>query len=50
MPLEICEQRDPKQLYAKARQGQIPDFTGISSPDQLSITLDSARFRTHLDL
>lgn len=31
-PLEICEQRDPKRLYAKARQGQIPEFTGISSP------------------
>ena len=32
VPLEICEQRDPKQLYAKARAGQISDFTGISSP------------------
>lgn len=31
-PLEICEQRDPKQLYAKARRGEIQDFTGISSP------------------
>lgn len=31
-PLEICEQRDPKGLYRKARQGQIPDLTGISSP------------------
>ncbi len=31
-PLEICEQRDPKGLYQKARQGLIPDFTGISSP------------------
>jgi adenylylsulfate kinase len=31
-PLEICEQRDPKQLYAKARRGEIKDFTGISSP------------------
>ncbi|MBW6475082.1 MAG: adenylyl-sulfate kinase [Anaerolineaceae bacterium] len=31
-PLEICEQRDPKRLYAKARLGQIPEFTGISSP------------------
>jgi len=31
-PLEICEQRDPKGLYAKARRGEIPDFTGISSP------------------
>lgn len=31
-PIEICEQRDPKQLYAKARRGEIGDFTGISSP------------------
>lgn len=31
-PLEICEQRDPKGLYKKARAGDIPHFTGISSP------------------
>ncbi len=31
-PLEECERRDPKGLYAKARAGQIPHFTGISSP------------------
>ncbi len=31
-PLEVCEQRDVKGLYKKARAGQIPDFTGISSP------------------
>lgn len=31
-PLEICEQRDPKGLYKKARAGEIPNFTGISSP------------------
>jgi adenylylsulfate kinase len=31
-PLDICEQRDPKGLYAKARAGQIPEFTGISAP------------------
>lgn len=31
-PLEICEARDVKGLYRKARQGQIPDFTGIDSP------------------
>ena len=31
-PLEICEQRDVKGLYAKARAGAIPNFTGISSP------------------
>lgn len=31
-PLEVCEQRDPKGLYAKARAGEIPDFSGISAP------------------
>lgn len=31
-PLPICEQRDVKGLYKKARQGEIKDFTGISSP------------------
>ena len=31
-PLSICEERDVKGLYAKARSGQIPNFTGISSP------------------
>ena len=31
-PLEVCERRDPKGLYAKARQGQIANFTGIDSP------------------
>ncbi len=31
-PIEICEQRDPKGLYKKARAGEIKNFTGISSP------------------
>jgi sulfate adenylyltransferase len=31
-PLEECERRDRKGLYARARAGEIPDFTGISSP------------------
>jgi adenylylsulfate kinase len=31
-PLEICEQRDVKGLYKKARSGAIPEFTGISAP------------------
>lgn len=31
-PLEVCEERDPKGLYQKARQGDIKDFTGIDSP------------------
>lgn len=31
-PIEICEERDTKGLYARARRGEIPEFTGISSP------------------
>ena len=31
-PLDICEKRDPKGLYKKARAGIIPEFTGISAP------------------
>jgi adenylylsulfate kinase len=31
-PLEVCEERDPKGLYVKARAGKIPEFTGISAP------------------
>jgi adenylylsulfate kinase len=44
-PIEECERRDPKQLYAKARRGEIKDFTGIDSPyeapEQPEITLHS---------
>lgn len=31
-PLDVCEERDPKGLYKKARAGEIPNFTGISAP------------------
>lgn len=31
-PLEVCEERDPKGLYKKARTGQLPNMTGINSP------------------
>lgn len=31
-PLEVCEQRDVKGLYARARAGEIPEFTGVSDP------------------
>lgn len=44
-PLEICEARDPKGMYAKARRGEIPNFTGISSayesPENADIHLDA---------
>jgi adenylylsulfate kinase len=36
--LDVCEQRDPKGLYKKARAGQIPEFTGISAPYEAPLT------------
>ena len=45
-PLEVCEARDPKGLYRKARQGEIKNFTGIDSPyeppEQAEIVLHTA--------
>ena len=45
-PLEVCEQRDPKGLYAKARAGQLKNFTGIDSPyeppESAEVHLDGA--------
>jgi len=43
-PLEVCEARDAKGLYAKARAGKIPNFTGINSPYERPETPD-----LHLD-
>jgi adenylylsulfate kinase len=31
-PLEVCERRDPKGLYKRARAGELPGFTGIDDP------------------
>ena len=39
-PLELCEQRDTKGLYKKARAGEIGNFTGISSPYEAPIAPD----------
>ena len=39
-PLEVCESRDVKGLYAKARSGQIKDFTGIDAPFEAPETPD----------
>jgi adenylyl-sulfate kinase len=39
-PLEVCERRDPKGLYRKARGGQLPQFTGISAPYEAPETPD----------
>jgi sulfate adenylyltransferase len=44
-PIEVCEQRDVKGMYAKARRGEIKDFTGIDdpyeAPDHAEIVLDT---------
>lgn len=46
-PLEECEKRDVKGLYAKARRGEIPHFTGISAPFEAPehpvLSLDTSR-------
>lgn len=47
-PLEVCEQRDPKGLYKKARLGEIKNFTGIDSdyevPINPNIIIETAKF------
>ena len=60
-PLDVCEQRDPKGLYAKARAKEIKEFTGISAPyeppsspeielrtDQLSVPESVAKILEYL--
>ncbi len=46
-PLEVCESRDVKGLYARARRGEIPNFTGISAPFEApphpALSLDTSR-------
>jgi bifunctional enzyme CysN/CysC len=46
-PLDVCEQRDPKGLYARARVGDIKHFTGLSSPyeapERPEIVLDTSK-------
>ncbi len=46
-PLEVCEERDTKGLYKKARAGEIPEFTGISAPyeapDNGELTIDAGQ-------
>jgi adenylylsulfate kinase-like enzyme len=38
--VEVCADRDPKGLYAKAKQGLIPNFTGVSAPYEAPLTPD----------
>jgi len=39
-PIEVCEQRDSKGLYAKARKGEIKDFTGVNAPFEVPTSPD----------
>ena len=45
-PLDICMERDVKGLYQKAKKGEIPNFTGISSPYEIpehsELTIDTS--------
>ena len=47
-PIEVCEQRDVKGLYARARRGQITGFTGVDDPYEApvnpEITLDTVKY------
>lgn len=47
-PLEVCEERDVKGLYKKARAGEIPNFTGVTSPyeppERADITIDTSKY------
>jgi len=49
-PLEECERRDVKGLYAKARRGEIKDFTGITSPFEAPDSPDLAIDTTNLSV
>jgi bifunctional enzyme CysN/CysC len=50
-PIEVCEQRDPKGLYQKAREGKLPNFSGISSPyeapDKPNVTVDTSKQKSN---
>lgn len=47
-PLSVCEARDPKGLYRRARRGEIADFTGLDSPyeapESADLRIDTSRF------
>ena len=49
-PIEICEERDPKGLYARARNGEISGMTGVDdpyeSPTDAELTIDTSRMST----
>jgi sulfate adenylyltransferase len=46
-PIEVCERRDPKGLYARARAGQLAMFTGVSDPYEVPLDADVVVDTTH---
>jgi bifunctional enzyme CysN/CysC len=48
-PIEVCEKRDPKGLYAKARAGEITGFTGVDDPYEAPEAPDLRLDATHID-
>ena len=49
-PLAVCESRDVKGLYAKARRGEIPNFTGVNSPYEEPVSADVVINTKKLDI
>ncbi len=53
-PIEVCEERDPKGLYQKAREGKLPNFSGISSPyeapDNPDVRINTTQAKTKSSL
>ncbi|UJP39552.1 adenylyl-sulfate kinase [Cellulomonas palmilytica] len=49
-PLEVCEARDRKHLYARARAGDLPEFTGVSSPYEVPQDADVVLDTSHDDI
>lgn len=56
VPVEVCERRDPKGLYAKARAGELRNFTGVSAPyeapdePELRVDTDALSVEASVDL
>ena len=48
--LAVCESRDPKGLYSRARRGEVPEFTGISSPYEAPVSPDLTIDTAHLTI
>ena len=47
-PLDVCERRDVKGLYARARRGELREFTGLDAPCEPPLAPDLVVFTAHL--